>query len=226
MLVKRFRKMKTIAIVPTLNEEQGLPIVLAGLRKVGVDEIVVVDGNSTDRTQEIARKAGAKIILQEGKGKGNGFQSFLKKFPIKDEDFFVMLDGDASYAPEELPKFVEALQDNDVVAGNRKFYTKAARDFIHNIGNAAISLAGRILYWHDAPDICTGYWGFRGSALKKMRIDAQKFDLEADLYANACKNKLRFIFIPVSYRPRLGEGKLSFRDGLQITKRLISERLG
>lgn len=218
--------MKIIAIVPTLNEEEGLPLVLQGLRKVGVDEIVVVDGNSTDRTQEIARKAGAKLILQEGKGKGNGFQSFLKKFPIREEDFFVMLDGDASYDPQELPKFVQALKENDVVAGNRKFYTKAARDFVHNIGNVAISLAGRILYWHDAPDICTGYWGFRGSPLKKMRIEAQKFDLEANLFAQACKNNLRFVFIPVSYKPRLGEGKLGFKDGAVIVKRLFSERIG
>ena len=217
--------LRVTAIVPTLNEEEGLPIVLAGLRKVGVDEIVVVDGNSTDRTQEIARKAGAKIILQEGKGKGNGFQSFLKKFAVKDEDFFVMLDGDASYDPAEVPLFVEALKSNDVVAGNRKFYTKKARDFVHNIGNVAISLAGRILYWHDAPDICTGYWGFRGSALQKMRIEAQKFDLEADLYANACKNNLRFVFIPVSYKPRLGEGKLGFKDGALIVTRLFRERI-
>ena len=218
-------KNRVVAVVPTLNEEEGLPRVLEGLKRQAVDEIVVVDGNSTDRTAAIARASGARVILQDGRGKGNGFKSFLAKFPLRDEDFYVMLDGDASYDPADLPKVVARLREGcDVVAGARRFYTKAARDFVHNIGNHAISLAARLLFWHAAPDVCTGYWGFRGGALRKMNITAERFDLEADLFSQACRRGLRFEFVPVSYRPRLGEGKLSARDGWMILKRLLKGR--
>lgn len=214
-----------VAIVPTLNEEKGLPKVLKGL-KGRVQEVVVVDGGSTDKTTEIAKRAGCKIILQEGRGKGMGFQSFLKKYPIRSKDFYVMLDADASYDPTELGKIVKLLEEGaEVVAGTRMLSVYDARSFLHVFGAKTISFTGSVLFLKWNPDICTGYWGFRGSALKKLHITAEKFELEADLFAEACKKKVVFRTVPVSYRKRLGEEKLrAFSDGRKIILKLLQKR--
>ena len=217
--------MALVAIVPTLNEEKGLPKVLKGL-KGRVDEIVVVDGGSRDRTVEIARGAGCTVVAQEGKGKGMGFQSFLKKYPVRARDFYVMLDADASYNPAEIGKLTKLLEDGaDVVTGTRMLSVHDFRSLVHAIGAVAISLAGSVLYFKWNPDICTGYWGFRGSALKKMRVTAKKFDLEANLFSEACKKNLVFRTVPITYSKRLGEEKLrAFSDGRKIAWKLVKER--
>lgn len=217
-------KQRIVAIVPTLNEELGLPSVIDGLRKVGVDEIVVVDGNSKDKTQEIAKRRGCTLVLQDGKGKGAGFKSFLAKYPVKEDDYYVMLDGDASYAPSDLPKITELLdKGNDVVSGTRQLHLTTIRDAYHNLGNYAISAAGTILYLRYA-DVCTGYWGFKGGALKKLHITADSFDLEADLLTQTHAKRLKFATVPISYYPRLGESKLGARHGIKIIARLIKGR--
>jgi len=216
--------LKVIAIVPTLNEEKGLPLVLAGLKKQGVSEIVVVDGHSTDRTVTIAKKAGARIILQEGKGKGAGFVSFISKYPVRNEDIYVMLDGDGSYDPSDLPRFVEALKKVDVVAGVRSQRIRGFRSLVHVVGGFVISVIGSALYGKWDPDICTGYWGFRGSALRRMCVTATKFDLEANLFSETCKKSLRFKLVPIVYEERVGKSKLHFYDGMKIVEKLVAER--
>ncbi len=216
--------MRTVAIVPTLNEEQGLPIVLNGLKKLRVSEIVVVDGHSTDRTREIARKAGATIILQEGRGKGAGFVSFLKKYPVSARDYYVMLDGDGSYNPRDLSRIVKALGEADVAIGVRSQRVHDFRSLVHVIGAFAISLIGSALYGKWNPGTCTGYWGFSGTALKKMRITATKFDLEANLFSETCKKGLRFKLVPIIYEERVGKSKLHFYDGVKIVRKLAAER--
>ncbi len=215
---------KIVAVVPTLNEERGLPAVIAGLKAQHVDEIVVVDGNSTDKTQEIARRNGCTLILQDGKGKGAGFKSFLAKYALRDDDYYMMLDGDASYASEDLPK-ITALLDagNDVVSGSRQLHLTTIRDAYHNLGNYLISTLFSLLFWRVA-DVCTGYWGFKGSALKKLAITADSFDLEADLLTQTMRQGLRFKVTPVTYSPRLGESKLTARHGVKIVKKLVKGR--
>jgi len=215
---------RIVAIVPTLNEELGLPDVIAGLKAQHADEIVVVDGNSRDKTQEIARRNGCTLILQDGKGKGAGFKSFLAKYPLRDDDYYVMLDGDASYAPEDLPR-ITALLDagNDIVSGSRQLHSTTIRDAYHNLGNYLISALYSLLFWRVA-DVCTGYWGFTGKALKKLAVTADSFDLEADLLTQAMRKRARFATVPVSYAPRLGESKLTARHGVKIVARLVKGR--
>ncbi|NUN11688.1 glycosyltransferase [Candidatus Micrarchaeota archaeon] len=216
---------RTIVLLPTLNEEDGLPWVLEKLKLVGAKRIILIDGNSTDATHAIAKKAGCEIILQEGKGKGRGFVSFLKKHKIEEDKFYVMLDADATYDPLQLPEFVDKLEEGfDVVTGNRQQKINSFRDVYHVIGAKGISVFGAIVYQKWNPDICTGYWGFTGKALKKMVIDAQRFDLEAALFSEACKKSMKMTVLPIHYYDRAGEAKLHAYDALSIAAKLVEKR--
>ncbi|MFH0922692.1 MAG: glycosyltransferase family 2 protein [Candidatus Micrarchaeota archaeon] len=217
--------MKTIAIVPALNEELSIERVIVGLKKAGADRIVVIDGNSTDKTVEKARKAGAVVMMQEGKGKGMAFQTFLRKEKIEDDAFYVMLDGDASYLPREMHLMTDGLEEgNDVMMGKRAVLVHNFKSFFHWLGAAGISLVATVLFFKRVPDVCTGYWGFRGKVLKKLNITAKRFDLEANLFAQACKKGFRVKSVPISYEKRLGEAKLHVSDAFDIVLHLFRQR--
>ena len=175
-------KKRVIALIPTKNEEESIRRVITQVRPY-MDKILIVDGHSKDKTVKIAKKEGAEIIFQEGKGKGMGFQTFLKKYPIKEDELYIMLDGDASYPAEDIPIFLENLKEYEIVSGKRKGVRFKLKNIIHFIGNKIISLLGFLLYGKYI-DICTGMWGFRGNVLKSMKISAKGFDLEVDLFIN------------------------------------------
>ncbi len=215
-------------ILPTLNEEEGLSHVLLELKKMKfpMRQVVVVDGHSTDNTLEVAKTYGVNIILQRGTGKGMAFQTFMEEFPVKDENIYVMLDADYSYNPKEVVKFVSTIREGyDVVAGRRKFFIGDARSFLHIFGNLAISFVSAILTRRIFLDICTGYWAFKGSALKRMRIKARGFELEANLFIETARKNLKFRSIPVDYRERKGKRKLKSLDGFKILIFLLKECL-
>ncbi len=211
-------------ILFTLNEEKALPLVIRSLKKGGIKKIVVVDGHSTDRTVEIAKKAGTEIIMQEGEGKGKAFQTFLERYDFRDAGAYIMLDADCSYDSSAVNQFAAMLQEYDVITGFRHGQTYTLLDFSHYIGNKMISFLVLLMYGKWNPDICTGYWAFKGSALKKMNITADKFDLEADLFSEVCRKKLRHRHIDTKYFPRVGERKLKTSDALLIIKRLVVNR--
>ena len=220
--------MEVFAVLPALNEEDAIGGVISKIKELGiVDGIIVIDGHSTDKSVEIAKKHGVHIIVQDGKGKGAGFKTFLKKGKIQDSAIYIMLDADASYDPADIPQVLEGLERGgaDVVSGYRKpkLMRIGVQNVFHFFGNKLISLVGFVLFgkWTD---ICTGYWGFRGSALKELDIEADGFDLEADIFANVCKKRISYAHVPVSHRKRTGERKLKSTDAIIIIKRLFQER--
>ncbi len=215
---------KTIIFIPTLNEEKAIGELVTQVKKQGFKDVVVVDSDSDDMTREIAGKAGAKVLNIKGRGKGRGFQFFQSNWKIEDNCKYIMLDGDLSYDPKYLKQISQLLDNYDIVAGWRKLAVYNPKDLLHIIGNKIISLIGSALYLNYNQDICTGYWGFKGSALKKLKIDALKFDLEANIFAQAIKKKLSFGHIWVDYKKRVGEAKLKTMDALFIISKLFKER--
>ncbi len=218
--------MKVIAIIPALNEEEGIAKVICGFKKAKVSEIIVADGGSKDKTREIAKKNGAKVITVP-RGKGNGFRTALRKIKLEDDAYYVMIDGDASYNSLEVNKLLKGVkEDLDVVTGNRKLLIHDRTSFVHVVGNILISLFGSAIFLHWNPDICTGYWVFKGSALKKLKnkLTAKEFELEADLFSNICKIGLKHKTVKISYSKRKGESKLRVIDALKILRKLVSNR--
>ena len=235
---------RVVVLLPALNEEQAIGGVLDRIPRVRLEamgyavSVWVVDGNSTDRTLEVIRDSGAKVFIQKGRGKGNGvrqaFDHLLQVSPSakpapQGREFFMMLDADGTYPPEDIPKFVSALEaGNEIVLGSRFRGTMAdgAMTHLNAIGNRALSILAHLLYGVPVTDLCTGMWGFNAAALRRIELVAAGFDLEADLFGSACMSHVRIIEMPIDYAARIGPPKLiPLRTGVQIAWRLVSRRL-
>lgn len=218
--------MKRIAIIPCLNEEEGVVKVIEAFWKEKFDEVLVADGQSTDRTSFNAKKAKA-VVFSVPRGKGNGFRSLLDQVSIDPNAVYVMVDGDYSYDPAESDRLLAKIREGaDVVMGRRQILVHDVRSAVHVIGNGVISSTGSVLYLNVTPDICTGYWAFRGSALLKLKekLTAQKFELEADLFSSTQKLGLKLGIVPISYHKRVGESKLRATDAIHIIGKLFRNR--
>jgi len=221
-------------VVPARNEAAAIGATLrrmplATLRAVGLDaEVLVLDGNSTDATAAIARDCGATVIPDRSHdGKGRALRDAR---PLFRGDYVVMLDADGTYPPDAIPSLLVPLLvgEADIAMGRRK-PVKGAMTLSHKAGNLALSTAARLLYGQRCPDLCTGLWAFRSDALRSLPLQSKRFGLEAELFALACRRRLRIAQVRTDYLPRRGTGsvaKLRFgRDGTRIVLRLLRTRL-
>ena len=235
---------RVVVLLPALNEEEAIGGVLDRIPRARLEamgyavSVWVVDGNSTDRTLEVIRDSGAKVFIQKGRGKGNGvrqaFDHLLQVSPSGNlaphrREFFMMLDADGTYPPEDIPNFVSALEaGNEIVLGSRFRGTMAdgAMTRLNATGNRALSTLAHVLYDFPVTDLCTGMWGFNAATLRRLELVAAGFDLEADLFGSACLSNVRITEIPIDYAARIGAPKLiPIRTGVQILWRLVSRRL-
>ena len=228
-----------VILLPTRNEEEGLGEVIDRIPQEEIvrqgysPRVVVVDGHSTDNTCEIAEKRGVQLIRQNGSvGKGNGVREALDKIIDRkansNGDLLIMLDADATYSPEDIPRFISDLKDNEVVWGSRMRgkMEKDAMSSINKMGNKILSLTASILFFKRTTDLCTGYWGFRIDALKRLKLTAEGFNLEADLFSSVVNEKLTTKEIPIEYAHREGESTLKwYRDGPRIFFMTFRKRL-
>lgn len=224
--------MRICAIVPTLNEEKSIKKVIEDIPNPLVNQIVVVDGNSSDNTVNVAKNCkkpacDIEVMMQDGKGKGMAFQTFLDKFDLEKYDVYAMLDADCTYEPKEIRNMVLPILNNeaDVVMGNRLFNKniRGVMPFSTYIGNKILTFLAMVFCLKDPKDVCTGYWIFSKDVLKKIKIKAGDFDLEMNLFTQIVKNKFRIKSIPINYKERVGIKKLKKRHGFVILLRLIKE---
>lgn len=216
---------KVVAVLPTLDEEQGVKLVVQGLQKEGVREIIVVDGGSADATAKVARESGAVVIRQRDKGKGNAFKTFLSSYPIDEDAVYATLDADATYLPEDLQKLVEEIgKGAEVASGKRAMLVYDLRSLVHSVGGRLFSLFASLLFFKWHPDVSTGYWAFSGRALKKINVTAEGFDLETNFFVECAKKNLRLSVVPVSYQKRVGVSKYNSFDALKILGWLLRYR--
>jgi glycosyltransferase involved in cell wall biosynthesis len=212
-------------IIPCLNEEQGIERVLRAMPDF-VDEIIVVDNNSTDRTSEVAASLGAKVIREEVRGYG---RSYKRGFASACSDIIVTLDGDHSYPVDALSYLLEAFLHLDVDFLNAsRFPVRDARamSFKHHIGNLVLSLAMSVLYFRWVRDSQSGMWVFRRAILKDMRLESDGMAFSEEIKIEALRRSgVRFGEISIQYSSRLGEKKLNpWRDGFQNLWFLLRKR--
>lgn len=218
--------MPTTILLPTLNEEQAVGGVIDKIEKVGKGEwkIVVVDSGSTDRTLDIVKKKGVRLISVPTKGKGTAVK---KAFGNIDSDFLVLIDSDASYFVEDIPKILEKLKECDVVVGSRfkGKIDKNAMSRINWLGNVCLREIASVFYERKISDVCSGMWGFNKKAYRVMDIDASGFELEANFFVESVRKKLGLGEVPISYKMREGKTKISVFDGLKIGFYLIKKKV-
>jgi len=223
---------ETVAvIIPTLNEECSIGTVIddvpvSDLLKNGLKSAVyVIDGRSVDHTRDIAVQKGAQVITEQRRGKGVALQT---AFRAVDADYVIVVDGDNTYPISLATDMVRLLQTNDVVIGSRLkgFIEPGAMTRLNVLGNTLLTLLARALFGINVTDVCTGLWGFRGDAIRRLELEAKGFDIEADMYSECARKGLRIAEIVIHYRARADKAKLSsLRDGLKIGAFLCRKRL-
>ena len=230
--------LELVILLPAKNEEEGLGEVIDRIPKKAIEEmgyeprVVVVDGNSTDSTCDIALEKGAELIHQRSSaGKGSGVREALAAIygSTVDESggLLVMMDADATYSPEDLPRFIEELQNYEVVWGSRLRgkIEKHAMSKTNLLGNRLLSLAASVVFLKKTSDLCTGYWGFRSYAITKLPLSADGFNLEADLFGSVVKSGNKCKEIPIDYSHREGQSSLKwYRDGPRILMMILRNR--
>lgn len=216
------------AVIPTLNEEKNLPYVLPILPEE-ITEIIIVDGNSTDNTIQVARELcpHARIVTQGGRGKGN---ALCEGFEIATGDIIIHLDADGSTDPREIPIFLGALLAGaDFVKGSRFVQGGGTSDMprYRKLGNRALVIFVRLLFGGNYSDLCYGYNAFWRRHLSQLELDASGFEIETQLNVHALLAGLKVAEVPSFEFDRIyGASNLhAIRDGLRILRVIIRERL-
>jgi glycosyltransferase involved in cell wall biosynthesis len=212
-------------ITPCLNEEQGVEKVLRGMPEF-VDEIIVVDNASTDRTSDVANSLGAKVIREEQRGYGRAYK---RGFAEATGDLIITLDGDHSYPVDALSYLIEAFLHLDVDFLNASRFpvrNRRAMSFKNKIGNLGLSIAMSMLFFRWVRDSQSGMWIFRRSILEKMKLESDGMAFSEEIKIEALRHPaIRFGEISIQYSSRVGETKLNiWRVGFQNLAVLAKKR--
>jgi glycosyltransferase involved in cell wall biosynthesis len=216
-------------VIPTKNEARNIAWVLEQI-PAWVDEIVLVDGRSTDGTVEAAIGARPDVIVveQEPRGKGAALQA---GFAAATGDIIVMLDADGSMHPREMSRYVALLASGfDLVKGSRFMAGAASTDitWLRHLGNSALLWLTNILHRTRFTDLCYGYCAFRRNVLGKLQLTATGFEVETQLIVRACVAGLAITEVPsLESTRRYGQSNLrTFRDGRRVLWTLLRESFG
>jgi len=219
-----------LAIIAALNEEEGVGPTIAELRQyLEKPWVLVVDGNSSDRTVEVAKSLDADVIFQDGKGKGDAIACAIKQVNV-DVDYIVFTDADYTYPAEYVPRMIRILEENPklgMVCGNRfnsHFDLKEMHSMFY-FGNRLLAFTHNMLNGVAMRDPLTGLRVVRWKILKNWTPKSKGFDVEVELNHHVERQGYGIIEISIPYRPRLGEKKLKLKHGVTILRRIMGEAL-
>ncbi len=215
-------------VVPARNEARNLYLVLPHIPSI-VEEVILVDGHSSDNTVEVAQQLlpSICIVTQTGQGKGDALRA---GFAACTGDIIVMLDADGSADPKEIPLFVEALvAGHDFAKGSRFASGGGSHDItgMRYLGNYLLSMLVNVLFLTRFSDLCYGYNAFWRHCLQDVDIECDGFEIETLLHLQMHKAKFKIVEVPSVEYPRVhGESNLrTFRDGWRVLKTILKERL-
>jgi hypothetical protein len=216
------------AVIPTMNEAANLPDVLSRLPEC-VDEVIIVDGHSTDDTIAVARavRPDARVVVQTSRGKGNALAC---GFAMCSGEIIVMLDADGSTDPLEIPLFVSRLLHGaDFVKGSRYMPRGGSDDLTstRRWGNRVLTGMVNGLFGVQYTDLCYGYMAFWRRCLPQLAVDCTGFEVETLLTLRAVRADLDVVEVPSVEHDRMhGLSHLHpVRDGLRVLRTIISERI-
>jgi glycosyltransferase involved in cell wall biosynthesis len=220
-------------ILPTWNEEDAVGLTLDSIPRDWCDEleIMIVDGNSTDKTREIALEKGARVHIEPRKGYGRAYRS---GFAVAKGDIIVTMDADCTYPAEVVPDLVKRLIEDELDFITCDRLTKAedgSMSGLHGFGNWVLSFNARMLFWYGIKDSQSGMWVFRKSIFDnpKMRPtnDGMPLSQEMKILARKVIGKKKAIEVAVPYRTRVGEAVIhTWGDGWKNLRFLYFKRLG
>ncbi|MFJ8577960.1 glycosyltransferase family 2 protein [Micromonospora sp. NPDC093277] len=214
-------------VIPTLNEEKNIEWVLKRMPPF-VDEVILVDGHSADRTVEVARAIRPDIVVltQNCRGKGDAARV---AFAAAGGDLIVMIDADGSMDPAEIHHYVTPLVNGyDFVKGSRFLAGGGSTDLtpLRRSGNQVLVRLTNSFFLVRFTDLCYGFLSFRRACLPALALTAHGFEIETELVVHALKANLRIAEVPSNELPRrCGTSNLhTFRDGQRVLRTLLRER--
>ena len=194
-----------------------------------VTEVIIVDGDSTDGTIDVALglRPDARIVRQVGRGKGSALRS---GFDAARGDIIVSIDADGSTKPEEIVLFVDALLDGaDYVKGSRFLRGGGSTDLtrLRSVGNLALTGLVRVIHGARFTDLCYGYNAFWADVLPSLGLMSTGFEIETEMNLRAHRARLRVVEVPSQEVDRIyGTSNLRpFQDGWRVLKMILRERV-
>lgn len=205
-------------LIPTLNEAPTIGAIVREFHQMGFSHILVIDGNSTDGTREIAAREGARVEVQTGKGKG---LALLEAFSLIEQPYILMIDGDGTYDPADSDRLLAPLEEGyDHVIGDRLTEeNRHAFSRLNYFGNFILNRLFKMAHSAFLSDILSGYRAFSRSSVLQMNLREVGFGIETEISAEVVRRRQKVAVVPVSYRKRPGTPtKLNpFHDGFKIT---------
>jgi hypothetical protein len=226
-----FHNCTVSVVIPTLNEAKNLPLVLPRLPLDIVDEVILVDGRSTDGSVEVARELlpNIKVVLEPRPGKGMALRAGYR---ASTGDIIVVIDADGSNDPREIPRFLRPLLEGaDFAKGSRFAHRGGTTDMprYRQLGNAAFVHMVNLMFCSCFTDLCYGYHAFWRYCLDSIDLhDADGFEIDTVLYLRALVQRLRIVEVPSFEGYRFfGVGKLkTIPDGIRVLRTIIREWVG
>ena len=220
-------KNKIAVLIPCYNESKTIEKVVKDYKAALPEaDIYVYDNNSTDGTDEIARKAGAIVKYERKQGKGNVIRTMFREI---EADCYLMIDGDDTYPAESAREMCDyVLNENvDMVIGDRlssTYFTENKRAF-HNFGNRIVRWSINTIFRSKINDIMTGYRAFSYEFVKSYPVLSKGFEIETEMTIHAIDKNFTLKEIPVQYRDR-PEGSVSklntYKDGVKVIKTIAT----
>ena len=202
--------MKITVVIPTLNEEQAIGEVVSAVPADRVHEIIVVDNGSTDDTAKRASLAGARVIQESRPGYGSACLAGAKA--AAGADVIVFLDGDRSDDPQQLQAIAGPVLDNraDLVIGSRikGILEKGAMPLHSRLGNRLIVFLLRRLYGANITDIGS-FRAIKAQTLRDLNMEQMTYGWPVEMVVKAARKGLRIQSVPINYRKRIGESKVT-----------------
>lgn len=213
-------------LIPCLNEEVAIGKVVRDFRKYLPEaRVVVYDNDSTDKTAQVARDAGAEVVCETQRGKGNVVRSMFEQ---TDADIYVLVDGDDTYPAEEVRTLIAPVAEGkaDMVVGDRlssSYFSENKRPF-HNMGNRLVRSLVNRLFKRRLADIMSGYRVISRRFVKNFPVISSGFEIETEMTVFALERHFKVKEIPVAYKNR-PEGSVSklntVFDGVRVLKTVM-----
>ena len=204
-------------LLPTYDEVETVETVVSSFRDVGLRDVLVIDGGSTDGTREAARDAGARVVRQSGEGKGQAIREAVRDHV--DTPYVLMADADATYDAADADAMLEPIRSGDAehVIGNRFADMRpGAMTRLNRVGNRLINRSFRLIHGEDYGDILSGYRAFTRESFRRLHLSADGFGIETEMAVECAKNRVDVAVVPITYRPRPGGSSTNLhpiRDG-------------
>jgi glycosyltransferase involved in cell wall biosynthesis len=216
---------KKISIVlPCQNEEESIGFCIDEIKKVfitnKIEGEIIVSDSSTDKSTQIAKDKGVRVIKHNQDGYG---RAYLEGFKLVENEYIIMADPDSTYDFNEIPDFIKHLDDNyDMVIGNRfsKKMEKGSMPPTHKyIGNPFLSFIFRLLFNNNIKDVHCGMRAIKKEKLDELNLKSPGMEFASEMMIGAVKNNFKIKEISIHYRRRRGKSKLkTIKDGIRHLK--------